>query len=169
MTSAPTPLMAAEIDALAHSKLRALLRHWQDRRTDGAIPDRTLLDPIALAPWLGNLLLIECLEGERFRYRLYGTGFVEAFGREWTGHDLAELPPDQYARLREEYLATLEAGQPTCRRHRARFTVPLPGGAQPSGDVEMTWERLVLPLADHAGGVTLLLVGAFALPEEGEA
>jgi hypothetical protein len=159
--SAPFLCEPATAEVVQHPMLQSLLAAWRAAATP--LPDRGFVDPVPLGPWLGHLLLIEPTGGDQFRYRLYGTGFVSAFGRELTGHDLAELPQEQFELLQQDYVRTLEARVPMVRRHRARFPVPMPGGARPSGDVLETWERLVLPIADEHGAIDLLLVAAYPL------
>jgi hypothetical protein len=65
---------------------QALYDWWNARRGNGMAPLRRLLDPIELRAHLGSLALIECLDGlADFRFRLVGTGIVDAFGRDSTG------------------------------------------------------------------------------------
>ena len=154
----------ATLERIQHPMLQRLLSAWQ--QAAAPLPGHGFVDPIPLGPWLGHLMLIEPTGGDQFRYRLYGSGFVTAFGRELTGHDLAELPPDQFQLLQQDYVQTLAARAPMVRQHRARFPVPMPGGARPSGDVLETWERLVLPIADPQGVIDILLVAAYPLTPE---
>ena len=171
---APT-MSAGSSDALgqdiAHPRLKSLYSYWRDRRGDHPFPSRRDIDPIEMKEWLGNLLLIACEPGPRYRYLVYGTRFVEAFGADLTGRSIDELPAEPQRLLTEEYDTVRMSGIPELRRYTARFGLFAPGGAAPDAR-EMTWERLVLPLRgtresgereSDRGRVSLLLVGAYLL------
>ena len=134
------------------------------------MPTRADLDPVEMQAWLGNLLLIDVQADNGFVYRLYGTAFVDSFGIDMTGHNVDELPPDQRERVRADYEAVRVTGQPRARLYTALFEAtssalrPPPKTAVRSPQV-VTWERLVLPLADAAEKVAMLLVGAYPLPD----
>ena len=130
------------------------------------MPSRADLDPLEMGAWLGNLLLIDATPDGRFVYRLYGTKFVDSFGLDMTGRNVDELPADQRERVRSDYEAVRSTGQPRARLYTALFegvaTGLRPAGAKAERTTQqvVTWERLVLPLGDTAGGVAMLLVGA---------
>lgn len=150
---------------LTHPKLAALFDYWASkRRGGGGLPARDDIDPLEMADWLGNLMLIEP-NGSSFRYRLYGTEFVEAFGREMTGRSIDNLAPDERRIIAEEYHAAKANGQPSARVYHADFLIPqmLRRGDQVTRPA--TWERLVLPLATDHETVDMLLVGAYELIE----
>src|SRR4051794_9302960 len=161
-------MLAKEI---AHPRLRTLYGYWLAARGGWPFPSRRDIDPIEMRDWLGSLLLIACEPGVRYRYVVYGTRFVEAFGSDLTGRWIDELPKDQHRLLAEEYDTVRMSGIPELRRYTARFGLFAAGKETPN-EREMTWERLVLPLggsresgtreSDH-GRVALLLVGAYAL------
>jgi len=156
---------------ITHPRLRALYGYWSERRKGQPFPSRRDIDPIEMREWLGNLLLIACEPGVRYRYVVYGTHFVEAFGTDLTGRWIDELPGEQHRLLAEEYDTVRMSGIPDVRRYTARFGLFTRGTATPH-EREMTWERLVLPLGgtresgtreSDRGRVALLLVGAYAL------
>ena len=164
----PGDLLAQDI---THPKLRTLYLYWQERRAGFPFPSRRDIDPIEMRNWLGNLLLIACEPGVRYRYVVYGTHFVDAFGVDLTGRWIDALPKDQHRMLAEEYDTVRMSGIPELRRYTARFGL-VTRGKPTSSEREMTWERLVLPLGGtRASGtreadrdrVALLLVGAYAL------
>jgi hypothetical protein len=178
-TSEGTPAtraMAGDMLAkdISHPRLRTLYGYWTDKRGGHAFPSRRDIDPIEMRDWLGNLLLIACEPGVRYRYIVYGTHFVEAFGIDLTGRWIDELPKDQHRLLAEEYDTIRMSGIPELRRYTARFGLFAAGKASPA-EREMTWERLVLPLGGtrlsgtrelDPGRVALLLVGAYALDQD---
>lgn len=156
---------------IGHPRLRSLYAYWTEKRAAYPFPSRRDIDPIEMREWLGNLLMVACEPGVRYRYIVYGTHFVEAFGTDLTGRWIDELPKDQHRLLAEEYDTVRMSGIPELRRYTARFGLFAAGKARPA-DQEMTWERLVLPLGgtrlsgtreSDRDRVALLLVGAYAL------
>jgi hypothetical protein len=148
---------------LIHPKLVRLYEYWLAKCRQSRLPSRSDIDPLEMAEWLGNLMLIEPDGSGSFRYRLYGTEFVEAFGREMTGRSIEELAPDERQIIADEYRLAREAGTPSARTYSARFLIP---AQQRSGDETSrpaTWERLVLPLAADRNTVDMLLVGAYEI------
>ncbi len=81
-----------EIDEPAGSVLRQLASYWQELATgrDGQ-PARADLDLVALKPHLSRISLLDAIDdGDDFRIRLVGTGVVDLFGRDLTGHRMRE-------------------------------------------------------------------------------
>jgi hypothetical protein len=161
-------LIEAEI---TDPRLKALFGYWNGKRAGRAFPSRRDIDPLEMSPWLGNLLLLACEPGPSYRYVLYGTRFVEAFGVDLTGQSIDSLPSAQHRMLAEEYDTARMSGVADVRRYTASFGLRAAGIAVP-GEQEMTWERLVLPLGGTRSSgtregdldrVALLLVGAYPL------
>jgi hypothetical protein len=137
---------------LRHPKLLSLYAHWLEHGGAAGVPLAAALDPAALRPWLGNLLLMEVRRGADFVYSYYGSSFSDAFGQDRMGQSIAALPEPQADVLRQEYDAVRSTGRPSARVYSADFD-----------GVPSSWERLVLPLSDDGEGVTKLLVGAYRL------
>ena len=161
---------AAAMD-IVDARLKALYAYWNGKRAGRPFPSRRDIDPLEMGAWLGNLLLIACEPGVRYRYVVYGTKLVEAFGLDLTGRSIDTLPTSQFRLIAEEYDTVRMSGIADVRRYTARFDRIVAGETVP-GDREMTWERLVLPLGGtRASGtresdrdrVALLLVGVYAL------
>lgn len=71
--------------------LEFLLNYWRGL-ADGAVPDRALLDPGALKPYLPYILIAEFeFDPFRVRYRMTGTKVDQMSGRSLTGHYLDEF------------------------------------------------------------------------------
>ncbi len=70
------PIVQYDVDAqgLAHDeRLLALYRLWDSKRRGRLLPARSDFDHAELAPWFGNLILLDVLEGGKdFHYRLFG-------------------------------------------------------------------------------------------------
>ncbi len=77
---------------------QGLFSYWDRKRAGRIMPSRADLDPVDIPNLLAFVGLIDVLESpRRYRYRLVGTGLVNAFGRETTGRELFEAGPARYA------------------------------------------------------------------------
>lgn len=150
---------------LTDSRLGALYAYWDGKRDGRPMPRRSDIDPVEMRQWLGNLLLIDVTAEGRFIYRLYGTRFVDNFGRDMTGRSVDDLPVEQQERVRADYEAVCASRQPRARLYTASFEVPARGTLKRAEPQVVTWERLVMPLSDGAERVEMLLVAAYPLPD----
>lgn len=73
-----------------------LFRYWQSKRRGRLFPGRRDLDPVEFPYALGNIVLVEVLEGPRFRYRLFGSNVAFRNGFDLTGQVLDDRPPAEY-------------------------------------------------------------------------
>lgn len=144
---------AIESDAaedLGDPALRALFRYWTARRGARRWPARDDIDPLDLKPLLGQLVLLETVgsgETMRFRYRLFGTSFVDWFGFDMTGRMIDDWPKPEYrAVMTASYREVVVAGRPFRRLRRFVKDGRL-----------LRYEALMLPLGD-ATQVTMILV-----------
>ena len=149
--------MSEEDLDLHHAELVALFEFWRGRNPDhpalaGAI------DPAELRRWIGNLVVMDVIEGDNFVYAYYGESFAQAFGESMVGKSIELLPPEQRALLQQEYERASKERLPVARRYTAEFE----GG-------RATWERLVLPLSTDGKTVDKLLVAAYRLGFEATA
>lgn len=145
--------MTEETLILRHPKLISLHAHWRELG-GGRPPLASALDPSALRPWLGNLLVMDVRRESEFVYSYYGQGFADAFGVDKVGQSLASLPDPQGDILRAEYERVRIGKRPAARIYTADFD-----------GVTSTWERLVLPLSEDGDEVSKLLVGAYRLEQ----
>jgi hypothetical protein len=127
-----------------------LFAFWQQKRGGETMPTRGAIDPIGLWAWLGNLMLIEAAPAGEFRYRVYGTGLAEYYGRDLTGKTTAQLRPEVRALVLAEYGAVFRTGQPMVVKHTRRVR-----------DHRTPVEKLILPFSGDGDGVVRLLAGAY--------
>ena len=59
---------AALANEITHPRLKSLYAYWQASRRGYPFPSRRDIDPIEMKEWLGNLLLLACEPGARYRY-----------------------------------------------------------------------------------------------------
>src|SRR5690349_12332502 len=101
-------------DALSDSRLRDALDYWRGKLAGTSMPRRADIDPVEIPSLLQHLMLVDVLANGRFRYRLIGTGNVEAQGIDATGHYLDEvLPGPEYKdRVLKLYCECIQAKRP---------------------------------------------------------
>ncbi len=134
----------------ASPRLRALHLYWRALAPGDSVPAYSAFDvidvPRDLVPFL---ILLDVLEaGRDFRYRVVGTGVVEAIGRDFTGETVSEY------RQRHEPPAVAEGYRQVC----ATRTPDLYQGTLDSvGKGFIRYERLALPLAGDDGGIAYIL------------
>jgi len=139
----PTP------DSLPTSQLPFVLQYWQSLRdADGHVaPER--IDPFALKPALGYILLLDVLEdGLDYRYRLYGSEIARVSGFDMTGKRTSEMVTGPLAST--FYIATYRA---MLKRREPLFT----WHEMPMQITINNWDRIVLPLTDTDGRVSRII------------
>jgi hypothetical protein len=130
--------------------LRSLLAHWRSHARDGKLPCHRVVDPLALRPWLGHLLLVDIVgAGDDFVYRVYGSDVAETFGQDMTGRSPRGFPPHHVDIIVEPYRAVAASKAP-------RYTAHILSIQQRKF---AAWERVILPIADSRERVCQLLVG----------
>lgn len=155
---APSVIWNPRLEDLTSEKLRFLFRYWSGLPRSGAGPRVDRIDPLDMRPALGNIMLVDVVEGGRdFRYRLYGSVLAEVSGLDMTGKLVSEHHASLYA---IEF--TLAAYGAVLLRPDPVFTTRMPAGAMHTAE----WHRLVLPLVDEAGTVSRFLVGMVLIPRK---
>lgn len=140
--SAPTAFTGEDIPVhIREPRTAALLEFYRWLPAGAGPPQRSLADAVSLKPWLGNLMILEPIDGgEDFRYRLYGTAIAEVAGFDMTGRRVSDFASRtgaffmgiyQRAMADDSVWLTHNLGE-----HARRFVV---------------WERLVLPFATAPG------------------
>ncbi|WP_341899207.1 PAS domain-containing protein [Ferrovibrio terrae] len=135
--------------------LRDFHRYWLDRRGARRWPARADIDPLDLKPLLGNIALLDVVHEPdvaappRFRYRVFGTGFVEWFGFDMTGRMIDDWPAPEYrAVMNASYREVAAAGRPF---RRLRSFV--------KDNRILRYEALMLPLGIDSGDSAAQRVG----------
>ena len=115
------------------------------------MPSRADLDVLELRQWLGNLHLVEVVDGGRdFVHRVYGTELALAFGADLTGKGMSAVPDDLRERARREYAQVYRSGRPL-----VVDSDPIVRSAL------RRVEKIILPLSTDGRSVDRLLIGAF--------
>lgn len=149
-TEPPVVIWSPAPTAFRSQQIRFVLDHWNGLRGAAKAPLAATLDPVALRPALGYVMLVDPVDdGADFRYRLYGSLISSVSGTDLTGKLVSQHHASPYVVdfSFAGYLAVYRRPEPlyTFRRPaRAEFT--------------RSWERLVLPLLDDTGRVGRFLV-----------
>ena len=136
---------------IEHPALQRLFDYWGSKRGARGMPARADIDPLELGFIIGNVILVDVIEGDppRFRIRLHGTNLVERAGYELTGRFLDELPQPEFRELtRLSFTRVAETGEPL-RLRRDRM---LDGRSR-------RYETIILPLSSEGTRVDMLLCG----------
>lgn len=159
----PTPVVRwrPRPDDLPHDGHRFLLAQWQRVSGVQTMPPVSAIDPFALRAVLGDLLILDVIDGGAdFRFRLYGTAVAEAMRFDWTGRTVDEtrraLKGPGQAFYKAVYRALLRRPEPVYTVNAAMIVFR-----------NRAWGRLLLPYGDSASGaVQRILVGNYALGDE---
>lgn len=156
---APELVWNPVIDDSRPEPLRVLAAYWRHIAGTGALPHLKQVDPVALRPALGYVMLLDAVEGGRdFRYRLYGSIISGISGFDMTGKLLSEHPANAY--VAEFGIATYRA---TLQRREPVYTARSPVGAAQT----TSWQRLALPLVDDSGAVARFVIGTVPIARDG--
>jgi len=145
---------------LSQRQAKFALAHWLGAASDG-VPSLRIVDPVALAPALGYLMIVEVVDGARdVIYRLIGTNLIAVSGFDMTRKRLSEHPMSSYIRdySMALYRAVIARREPVWSHYGPAAAV-----------ATAAWERVILPLADDAGAIVRFLVAAVPIGLNGEA
>lgn len=150
-------VIASPDDPCLHPRLRDLWRFWNALRGNRATPRTDEVNALVLKPWLGNVLLVDVIDGGRdFRYRLYGTIVAAHFGFDLTGRLVSECTDLIGPMPLQEYRRAAETGRPDAV---ARIS--------PAARDHLQMDKLALPLAtDDGGSIVRILAGLYASQSE---
>ncbi len=143
----------AESELAVDERLLGLFRLWESKRGDRALPARADLRPEELKPWLGNLIVLDVIDGGRdFRYRLVGVNVVRQAGFDMTGKLLSEYPIKD---VLPYFLAT--------HREVVRLAVPAFGEHNPRVALVRKRRRLILPFGEDGKTVDRTMTANYAI------
>ena len=138
--------------SIAHPLLRRLYRLWLQKCDARPAPSRSDFSIEELRPWLGHLMVLDCLENGDFRYRLYSTDLVGIFGFDLTNRLVSAAAVKIGDKPFAEYRQVRASGLPS---YVARGT--------PSSRDYLAMDKLALPLMEN--GVVVKILAAIYLSE----
>lgn len=132
---------------------KQLYDYWLSKHVRGRAPTRAEIDPLIEVPRLAaHILLIDVVDGCRYRYRLAGSAYWARYGFELTGRWIEGAVPAEAA-FRDTLQAVHDDGL-------ARLlTAPV------TQHPDKLHIGIVLPLSDGAGGCNQILAGTFFAQE----
>ena len=135
-----------------------LYDYWRRKRRGRAMPSRTDIDPTDIpGKFWPNLMLVDVLYEKgrpRFRYRLVGTVFVQAFGKNPTNEFLDQALPARFG-YRDYIVGILDE---VVAKQRPIYTEN--SFAHDAQAVPMLTKRISLPLSSDGKTVDVALVYA---------
>lgn len=141
-----------------HHMTRQAFFYWRSVHPKAGLPGRQHIDPLDIPELLPGLWLLDIQPRPfRLRYRLVGTGIVQAYGREVTGLWLDEAHPQlvEDSAYLARYRAVAGGGAPSWRRGPPRF-------AECPAYLEV--ENIILPLAADGQNVDMLMAHSVFWP-----
>lgn len=114
--------LAAE--AITHPKIKRMHEYWLAKRAGRPMPSRTDIEVLELRDCLGNLCLLDVVEGEprRFRFRVDGSNLANLTGFDLTGKFVDDVPEAAYRKfLIELYQRVAETRAPVFLANAAEW------------------------------------------------
>ena len=143
--------MAGQPLPISHPRLQRLYGYWSAKRGARKMQSRADIDVLDLRYVLGNIMLVDVIEGSppRFRIRLHGSNLSGRAGYELTGKMLDELPESEFRKqVRERWTEVAATGEPRhCDRNLHVFDRR-----------SYHYESIVLPLSADGETVNMELV-----------
>lgn len=133
-------------------RLEQAYAYWRAKAGDRPMPSRADIDPTDIPQLLPDVMLVERLDGGRYRYRLIGTENASAQGVNATGRFLDEvLPGPGYA------AHVLSLYDECVEQRRALYSECLffsPGRSEPERHTKVVF----MPLSSEGSTVNMILV-----------
>jgi hypothetical protein len=141
------------MQGIVHPHLQRLYQYWAEKRGERAMPSRADIDPLDMRFAIGNLILIDVIEGSapQFRIRLHGSNLSERVGFDLTGKMLDALPHPEFRELTRQSFTKVAKTKKPLHAYRDRVL----------DDRRRHYETLILPLSSDGDRVDLILCGLF--------
>lgn len=151
--NSPQPGAIEPLAEPTHQSLKDLHAYWLAKKGTKVAPPRSAIVPDEIVALLPYIALIDVVAGDplRYRFRLFGTALVAAYGQDVTGKyvdeiDLNGIGPD----VIEHVTRVVRECSPLAVR--TRFTK--------TGDQRyVQYERIGLPLSEDGSTVNMILFG----------
>ena len=138
---------------ITHPRLRQLYEYWDMKRGDRPMPSRADIDPIDIRFVIGNVILVDVIEGEplKFRIRLHGTNLSERVRFDLTGKMLDEMPWAEFRDLTQASFTRVAMTRQPLHAQRDRIL----------DNRRRHYETLILPLSSEGERVDRILCGLY--------
>jgi hypothetical protein len=137
---------------ITDERLRAAYDYWRQIAAGSAMPRRRDLDPADIPRLLPHVMLVDVVEGGRYRYRLIGTANAREHGMNATGLfvDVA---------MKGEYRAHVLRLYDECVRERRALYSESLFLSSAGGAIERHTKVLFMPLSEDGATVSQVFVG----------
>jgi hypothetical protein len=141
------------MQGIVHPRLQRLYQYWADKRGERSMPSRADLDPLDMRFVIGNVILVDVIDGEalQFRIRLHGTNLSEHVHFDLTGKMLDEMPQAEFRELTRQSFTKVATTKQPLRAQRDRVL----------DNRLRRYETIILPLSGDGDRVDMLLCGLF--------
>ncbi len=104
-------------EAAESKRLNALMNCWREAAGEKPLPCIDSIDPIALKPFLKDLVVVCVSDPDQPRFRLFGSGYREFFGADYSGLAVREAPFPERDMMADTYRAVALSGKPAFGRY----------------------------------------------------
>jgi hypothetical protein len=141
------------VDGIVHPSLQRLYQYWSEKRGGRSMPSRADIDPLDIRYAIGNVILIDVIDGTplQFRIRLHGTKLAEHVRFDLTGKMLDEMPQAEFRELTRQSFTKVATTKKPLHAHRDRIL----------DDRLRRYETIVLPLSSDDDRVDVILCALF--------
>ena len=137
-------------DTIEHSELREIFDRYEELSGPADLPIWNEEVPFHFKAFLRNLHVIDFVEENRLRYKVFASAVAEYYGRDETGMVLPVEAPTVRVLFHALALMVAERRQKLYTQH-----------APPKNSMVFDCQRLYMPFRDSAGGVCRLLVAQY--------
>ena len=139
---------------MKHKTTQALFDYWNDVRAGRLAPLRSEIHPGDIRRILPHVFILERQDDEAYRFRLAGTGLCGTYGMEFRGHNLLTMWQDECHANLKQALAEVTGNANVAV---VEYT------AATNHHREVSFEMIMLPLAQDNGAITRVLGAAVPL------
>ena len=138
---------------IVHPSLRQLYDYWDGKRAGRAMPSRADLDPVDMRFVIGNVIMVDVIEGPPlgFHIRLHGTNLSERVHYDLTGKMLEALPFEEFREITRRSFTKVVTSKELLHVHRDLIM----------DDRRRAYETLILPLSSDGERVDRILCALF--------
>jgi len=137
-----------------------LLKLWEERAGDRAMPARHDLDTLTLRDWLGYMHLVDVTDEGQYHYRIFGTSIGRLFGRDLQSRPIKDLPEPERSEAIQDYGSVVSSRQPHFIERQRNVVDKIDILPRPR-----LVGKLCLPLSDDGANVSQILAAIYPRPE----
>ncbi|MEN6543605.1 PAS domain-containing protein [Parvibaculum sp.] len=141
---------------MKHKTTEALFDYWNAMRAGRIAPLRSEIEPGAIRRLLPHVFILERHDRQSYRFRLAGTGLCSVYGMEFRGHNFLAMWQDDCCESLDKALREVTGNGNIAI---VEYT------AATNDHREVTFEMILMPLAQENGAITRVLGAAVPMDE----